>query len=92
MIITYEGREMTVHLLPGCITVELRGDMSYQGEIIINPQPIYIIEYDEINRIIMKSNIVILYLNDGTKISLEINNPQALYENLLKILISIGKH
>ena len=44
MIITYEGREMTVHLLPGCITVELRGDMSYQGEIIINPQPIYIIE------------------------------------------------
>ena len=92
MILTYEGNEMTVHLLPGCITVELKSDTLYEKSLLVSYQAIYIIEYDEIRAVGIKNHSIIICLNDGSEISLEVNDYMGLYQKLIEVLTSMGRY
>ncbi len=92
MLITYHGSMIKVHLLPGCLTVEFEPEVKLMGDISMVPQGIYVIEYDEIKRVLHSGKEVILVLEDGSNLRLNVEASEDLYNKLVKILTSIGKY
>lgn len=91
VIITYQGERIQVHLLPGCLTIEFKPEIEYQGSVMFTPQGLYIIDYDEISKVLLSSKCVILVLKDGTRLQLDVDNCEGLYKRLVQILVSIGR-
>ncbi|RLF24081.1 MAG: hypothetical protein DRN15_04080 [Thermoprotei archaeon] len=85
----YEGRLIKVHLMPGCILIEVRSSEEAYHGLSMEATGLYMLEYDDILNVKIENEEVVLLLRDGSSLRLEVDRPIELYSRIKHILASI---
>ena len=85
----YEGKMIKVHLMPGCILVEVRSSEEGYYGLSMEATGLYMLEYDDILDVNVENEEVVLRLRDGSSLRLEVNEPRELCNRIKHILASI---
>ena len=88
----YPGKSIDVYLFPGSLVIEFREGHRERGRgFSALSQAFYVLEYDDIAKVTLEGDEVVLRLETGETLRLEVDEPRKLYEDLVRILLSIGK-
>jgi len=89
MMQVFKGPMIDVYLLPGSMTIEFKHRTILEGNPYFSAHAFIVIEYDDIEDVYLENDILVLKLNDGSKVKLEVDDVKNLYEHIKRIVESI---